>query len=229
MQECRRIGAAQKPCQLDLTACGGEQILTANDERHTLQPVIDDDGKLISPVAMTITDEEVAALFGRSLLLRAQPKIAKALYRRIEPHANPQPWRFSKMFSGTCARISARADVRSRALAGIHKTAIAQLIQSPLIDVASFALPDERLVCGEPQPVEILKQRCFELRPAARSIVILNPQQHAATARARDAPDMDRVYDMPEVEITGRCRGESCDDDPDAVTYQNTYFNPNWI
>lgn len=60
--------------------------------------------------------------------------------------------------------------------------------------------------------------------------MVLNPQQYAASARTSDAPDMDRVYDMAEVEITGRRRGESCDDaDPDAVIYQNTYFNPNWI
>jgi hypothetical protein len=41
---------------------------------------------------------------------------------------------------------------------------------------------------------------------------------------------MDRVDDMPEVEITGRRRRESRDAArPDAVKPQNTYFNPNWI
>ncbi len=90
-----------------------------------------------------------------------------------------------------------RAHVCSRALAGINETACAQLIKCPRIDVTSFALPNGRLVGHETQPVKIIEQGSLELRSAAGSIVIFNPQQHAATARSRDAPHMDRVYDMP--------------------------------
>ena len=230
MQECRWIGPAEKPCQLDLAAGRVEQVLAANHNRHPLQPVIDGDRKLIRPASMSIANEEVAALFGRPLLLRSEPEISEALCRRVEPHAKPQRGPFSKMFVRTSTGVSMGAYDRSRALAGINEIALAQLIERPLVNVAPFALPNERLVRREAQPVEIVQQRIFEFRPAARSIVILNPQQHPATAWTRKTPDMDRIDDMPEVEIAGRRRCESCDDaDPDVLKSQNTYFNPNWI
>ncbi len=99
MQECRRLRSSEKPCQLDLAAGRVEQILTANDDRHALQPVIDDDRKLIGPVSMAIASEEVAALFGRSLLLRAEPKVAETFYCGFEPHPHAQSGRLGEMFS----------------------------------------------------------------------------------------------------------------------------------
>jgi hypothetical protein len=195
-----------------------------------LQPVIHDNGKLIRPVAMAITDEEVAALFGRTLLLRAQTKVREMLCRWVESHAETQPKPFSQLFVRTSPRISVGTDTRPRALAGINETLLAQPLQRALVNVASVALSYERLVCRESQPLEIFQERSFELGPAARSIVILNPQQDPPTACARLTPDMDRIDDMPEVEIPGRRRGESRDDTaPGAVNTQKTYFNPNWI
>jgi hypothetical protein len=61
----------------------------------------------------------------------------------------------------------------------------------------------------EAEPVEVVKQRHFVLRPAAIAIVIFDPQQHLAAARARLAPYRERVGDMAEVELPGRRRGEA--------------------
>ena len=55
--------AADQPGELNLAAGRIEQILAANDEVHVLQPVVDDDRELIRPVAMSIADEQIAALF----------------------------------------------------------------------------------------------------------------------------------------------------------------------
>ena len=63
MKKCRWTLAADQPGELNLAAGRIEQILAANDEVHVLQPVIDDDGELIRPVAMPIADEQIAALF----------------------------------------------------------------------------------------------------------------------------------------------------------------------
>src|SRR4030095_8004296 len=41
-------------------------------------------------------------------------------------------------------------------------------------------------------------------------IVILDAQQHAAIERPSDAPDVDRIDDMPEMEVARRRRGEAC-------------------
>ena len=104
MEELRRLGSAEKPCQLDLAAGRVEQILAANHNRHALQPVVDDDRKLIGPVSMAIADEEVAALFGRSLLLRAETKIQKrsnvGASRTRRPSPAPSARRLSAQVPG---------------------------------------------------------------------------------------------------------------------------------
>ena len=70
MKERRRIRTAQEPRELNLPACGVQQIDATHDVSHTLQPVVDDNGKLIRPVAEPVAEQKVAALFGGRLLLR---------------------------------------------------------------------------------------------------------------------------------------------------------------
>ena len=86
MKKGRRTLAAEQTAELDLAAGGIEQILTAYDEVHVLQPVVDDDGKLIRPVAVAIADEEIAALFRGALLLAPKPTIVELLDRGLQPH-----------------------------------------------------------------------------------------------------------------------------------------------
>ena len=62
MKKRRRLSPAEQAGELNLTAGRIEQVLTANDEIHALQPVIDDDGKLIRPVAVPIADEQISTL-----------------------------------------------------------------------------------------------------------------------------------------------------------------------
>ncbi len=57
----------------------------------------------------------------------------------------------------------------------------------------------------ESEPVEVVEQRRLECRPAADAIVILDAQQHAPVQRAGDPPDVNRVHDVPEVQVP--CRG----------------------
>jgi hypothetical protein len=63
MEECRWMLAAEQAGELNLPAGRIEEILAAYDEVHLLQPVIDDDGELIGPVAVSIANEQIAALF----------------------------------------------------------------------------------------------------------------------------------------------------------------------
>ena len=63
-----------------------------------------------------------------------------------------------------------------------------------------------RFVSGQAQPVEILDEGVRELGPAAGPIVILEPQDDGSVQRLRDAPGVDGVHDVAQVEVT-RGRG----------------------
>src|SRR5439155_16395811 len=59
-----------------------------------------------------------------------------------------------------------------------------------------------------PQPREILENGRFELATASRPIVIFDPHQHAPAERARHAPHVGRIDDMPEMQVPRGRRGE---------------------
>ena len=69
--------------------------------------------------------------------------------------------------------------------------------------MSPLALADRRLVGGEPEPREILEDGGVVSRARADGIVVLDAQQHAAVAAPRNAPDVRRVDDVPEVEEAG--------------------------
>jgi leucyl/phenylalanyl-tRNA---protein transferase len=62
----------------------------------------------------------------------------------------------------------------------------------------------------ESEPGEILQNGRFVFRPAADAIVIFDAQQYAAIERPSDAPDVDRVDDMSEMEVARRRWREAC-------------------
>jgi leucyl/phenylalanyl-tRNA---protein transferase len=90
-------------------------------------------------------------------------------------------------------------------------------VKGLLVNQWGLALPEQGLapeVGLEPEPVEILQKRGLVLRAAAEAIVVLDAQEHVTIERTGDAPDVDRVDDMPEVEIARRRRREACNQRP---------------
>src|ERR1051326_5731739 len=87
LEESRWILASEQPRDLDLAAGRREEVVAANDERHSLHEIVDGRGELIRPVAFAVADDDVAALRRRLLLLRTVPQIVESLDRVVEPHA----------------------------------------------------------------------------------------------------------------------------------------------
>src|SRR6185437_7884542 len=103
----------QQPRELNLPPGGIEQIFTPNDEVHALLPVVDDDGKLVGPVAVAVACHEIAALQRRLLHLRTEAEIVEALDRRAEADTQAGAGRLWKVPVRARARISLALEVRS--------------------------------------------------------------------------------------------------------------------
>src|SRR5262249_40320336 len=84
MQVQRRGGATKQSRETNLTTGAREEILTTNDNIHTLCDVIDDDRKLIPPAAGAIAHKHIAALLRRILFLRTERYIDELLAARVD-------------------------------------------------------------------------------------------------------------------------------------------------
>ena len=62
VHETRWIRPAQHAGELGLAAGRGEKVHAPDDEVHPLLEIVDGDGKLVGPVAVSVADDEIAAL-----------------------------------------------------------------------------------------------------------------------------------------------------------------------
>ena len=72
MQENRRISASQHARQQKLAARGRHEIGAAYHQCDTLPEVVDGDGKLVSPISVTVFRQQIPALLGWLLCLPTQ-------------------------------------------------------------------------------------------------------------------------------------------------------------
>jgi len=88
-----------------------------------------------------------------------------------------------------------------------------QGFKSLVVERWRLALPQQGLqsrVGLESEPCEVVQKSGLVLGSTADAIVILDAQQYPAIERAGDPPDVDRVDDVPEVEVAGGRRREAC-------------------
>src|SRR5207248_1393582 len=89
----------------------------------------------------------------------------------------------------------------------IYKFTAPQRLDRILINRVSLALPNDRRVRDESEPLEVVENRVFVTLAAALTVVILDAQQHA-TARVGTGslPHLDRVEHVTEMQVTRRRR-----------------------
>ena len=68
---------------------------------------------------------------------------------------------------------------------------------------------EARQVGNEAEPLEVVEDASFELRARPLAVVVLDPQPHVASRAAREAPDVDGIEKVPEMEVAGRRGGEA--------------------
>ena len=219
MEEGGGLAPAEEPGQRDLPAGRVEQILSADDERDALQHVVGGGGPLIRPVAEPIANQQIAALPRRRLLLRPEPQVVETLDPFVHPHPPADAVRHGQPAIAAPSGVHRRVDLPARAVAAVDHTGRKQGLQRLPIGRVPLTLPplaippakggrrkDVRL---NAEPIELVEQRLFELRPAALPVVVLDAQQHVTVERARESPHEHGVHDMADVQVSRRRRSES--------------------
>jgi len=172
-----------------------------------LAHVVDGDRELIRPVAIPILQEQIAALQRGSLFNAPKQQIVEHLRSLVQDDTNAAPGDRIEPALATTAGIPFTADVLARALARVDVRDASKSRQRLLVGGGIIALTLHRtpsLVRGESEPVEIVDKRRFVRSPAADAIVILDPQPHTSAERTRDAPDVNGVRDVAEVQVPCR-------------------------
>jgi hypothetical protein len=164
-------------------------------------------GELVRPVAVAVAQQQVAAVVSRHLLLWSEQSVGKRF--DALPYGDAQaaigPLLEPRVPAGV--GVAFAADLLSRTGARVHGVLPPQLLQRRLVHRLVLALADEGRtprIRLEPQPVQIIQQRGFELRPAAKAVVILDAEQHPPVHRAGDSPDVNRIHHVPEVQVPCR-------------------------
>src|SRR5262249_48690212 len=99
-------------------------------------------------------------------------------------------------------------NLRTGAVASVHKSMPSQTVERAFVDFAPLALPYQWLIGDEPDPRQIVEDFDIVFAPAAMPIVVLDPQQDPPAARPCLTPHVDRIDDVTEVEEAGWCRRE---------------------
>ncbi|MCL4684991.1 hypothetical protein KJ059_09605 [Myxococcota bacterium] len=232
MREDGGLGTAEPAREPDLTPGRRQQIEPADHQRDVLFEIVDRHGELVAPVAAPVADQRIAALLPRHLRLAAQQSVGEGFRTGGHPKppadavaereaAVPAMTRVAEFAGGRPRELGSRrrGDVSARAVAAEQQASLRQLggrraIGGVAVGLASRARPlailrgreDVRL---EAEPVEILEQRLLVARLATLAIVVLDAQQHARLERLREAPHVDGVGDVPEVQEAGGGRREA--------------------
>ena len=206
MQEKRGISAAEHACQQDLTPGRRHQIGTSNHECDRLTQVVNGDRELVGPVTVAIPRKQIAALLGWRLS-RLHRGARRRMSRRPLPSCTrmPRPVPASSRTRAASPVVPLAADVGPRTFAGVDVRRCAQGRRAPARRpraCRSVAGAGSSPASGS-KPSQARSSRravSYSGRLRMRSWSS-SAKQHAAAERARDAPDVDGVDDVSEVEI----------------------------
>ena len=121
MSEDWRLRTTEQARQHDLPTGGIEQILTSNHQGDSLERVVGGGSPLIGPVSKTITDQEIAALPRRRLLLSPDKRVIEPLVMRLYPHAPTDVVCQRQIAIATSAAVYRAVDLLARTIAGVNE------------------------------------------------------------------------------------------------------------
>ena len=100
-------------------------------------------------------------------------------------------------------------DIAAAACAGIEQPHRPQPVQCRVIGRLAGGLPHHRAAPAEPQPVQVVIDLVFPMRPAAAAVDILDPQQERALAGLGHVKAQQRRIGMAQMQRAGGGRGKA--------------------
>ncbi len=207
----------------------GEQILAAHHVGHALCRIVERHRQMIGGGRVLAREHDIAMRGGVGAemtmvaVVEVERRVADPRQRRR--HVEPPAMRLRKVGRGEApagAGIDrpvramgggdAGGDIGAGAETGIEQAVGAQPIQRGVVSRQPVRLEHDLAVPGQPQPVQVAQDRIDMFGPAARAVDILDPQQEASAARAREIMRTDRGKGVACVQPPGRAGGEAGDD-----------------
>jgi hypothetical protein len=186
---------AQQRLQEPVHMSGGQEILTARDERHLLQRVVHRHREVIARGRVLAREDHIAeqARIHRDRAMRPigegerpgpQRGLCRVKSQRIgAPRGNPrraQPGIEAPAGSGVAPmlqavrRLPCGGDLGAAAEAGIEHPHLLQAPQRRRVIGEVLGLAAHRLRPAQPEPAEVLQDAGLELGPAARPVDVLD-------------------------------------------------------
>ena len=162
---------------------------------------------------VTVTHEQVARFLRRRLFHAALYRVRERLRAGVDFDAEAPAGDLIELTAAARIGIALAPDLLSGTVAGVDRVRLAQTVQCSRVPMQVVALPTHRQTPGvwyEAQPVEVLEEGEFEGRPTAPAVVVLDAEEHMPAQRARDAPDIDGVHDVAQVQVPCGRWGEAC-------------------
>ena len=219
MSEHWRLRPTEQARQHDLPTGGIEQILASNHQGDSLERVVGSGSPLVGPVSKTITDQKIAALPRRRLLLSPDKRVIEPLIMRLYPHAPTDVVCQRQIAIATSAVVHRAVDLLARTIAGVNEPSSHEGHHGLAIRGITVALPTRcdagsevawgKYVGREPQPLQILEECALELGSASLTVVIFDAEEDLSAERPCQPPHEDRVDDMADVQEPGRSRRKS--------------------
>ncbi len=233
-----RPGKAEKRLQQAMDRGRGDEVAPTRDVRHTLQRVVDRHRQVIAGSQIATLEDNIAPNLGRRPMRRGNGALAifspvKIRRRGVEraPHVEAERGPIAASEAVACVRPGERAagsgvkrrairvapsvggsrDLRAAAKTGIDKAALIKAGERRRIVVAMLALSARRRGKAKSKPGQIVSDGGLESRLAARTVQVLNAQQHASAQFAGEAFVDEGGIGVAEMERAVRRRRETQD------------------
>lgn len=221
-------GFAQELRQENLPSGGRQDVHPANHQVHALAQIVHHYGKLIGPVSFVVVDDQITALvawvlhlFAKAVVVERGLPVGEAAAQVVLAGAGQSPFTtvgiVGEFFAG-CS-LDAFCEHFTGATAGVEQAHVEQVFAGAVVVVVATALPVVRTpgfqgfaaaqVGDEAKLVEVVEDGGFVFGAEAVAVVVLHAEEDLSAQSTGDAPYVNCVEDVSEMEVARGAGGKT--------------------
>ena len=210
--------------QNSLSGCAREKILAPNHVRDSMSQIIDDDRELIRRTPVPRPDDRIADLAARiegsiaedsvvDRLVATRHRETMSMFRTVETPVRlvggSKLGRESQL-AASVGRVQGVADVASTEGRSVHLSGLREDVHRPEVGLQIVRLPDGPAVPVESESAHRTLDEVDAFRAGPLHIEILVSEEDGPAEIPRETPIEQKGADVPQVQIAGRTRCETC-------------------